>query len=156
MVMGGIIAETFDTKTFFYNSLNNKWTSGPKLPQDRNGASCSILNWLNNVTGQYEKVVVVAGGDNLASSNLLFLDDFESGWVKDGSSLPENSFVGQMIEFEDSVILIGGQSHVGYSLRSLYQLDSPNGEWLELPQTLKEARIGHVAFLIPDELAHCY
>jgi 16S rRNA U516 pseudouridylate synthase RsuA-like enzyme len=71
-------------------------------------------------------------------------------WVM-GPSLPKAIFASTMNEFQNGVILIGGENQV-----ELYQLTSPNGTWTKMKQTLKEGRYGHVSFLVPDELVNCH
>jgi hypothetical protein len=73
-----------------------------------------------------------------------------AGWVM-GPSPPEGIRYSTMNEFQNGVILIGGENQV-----ELYQLTSPNGTWTKMKQTLKEERFGHVSFLIPDELVNCH
>jgi hypothetical protein len=72
--------------SYFFNLLENKWTSGPQLGISRSYHSCGIMNWMNPATGIKEKVVVAAGGiagnsSLLRSVELLFLDKPNSGWV---------------------------------------------------------------------------
>ncbi len=84
---------------------------------------------------------------------MLFLNEFEesgAGWVM-GPGLPRTIIQSTMNEFQNGVILIGGENQV-----ELYQLISPNGSWTKMKQTLKEARYGHVSFLVPDELVNCH
>ena len=106
-------------------------------------------------------MVIVAGGINEFDSfptttELLFLDDNfiypEGGW-ESGPELLRSSYAPIMVEFQGSVILVGGTR--GEDGRHLYQLDSPQGQWKKLNQTLKERRSQHVSFLIPDELTDC-
>ena len=83
------------------------------------------------------------------------MNDLQTGWVF-GPSLLGDLLISdsKMIEFQNSVILIGGgYTHVDG--KGLYQLSSPNGEWTKMRQTLREGRMSHVAFLIPDELVDC-
>ncbi len=103
------------------------------------------------------QVVVAAGGENSAESDLtvelLFLNEFEAsgaGWVM-GPSLPKATSGSTMNAFENGVLLIGGENQV-----DLYQLTYLNGTWTKMKQTLKEARYGHVSFLVPDELVNCH
>jgi hypothetical protein len=145
--------------TYYFDTFENIWFAGPKLSSPRFGHSCAVTNWKNPRTGEEENVVVVAGGfyNNgavLNSVELLFSDSFD-GWEK-GPALPLTTAYAQMLEFEKSVILIGG---MGMSPemdgRHLYQLSSADGTWIEMKPVLNEKRIEHVAFLIPDELAIC-
>jgi hypothetical protein len=143
-------------RTYFYNSLKNEWTSGPNLTTSRNGPSCGLIHWLNPSTGKREKVVVAAAGDDLASVDLLNLAEFEEsglGWIA-GPSLPKKAFLSTMVEYENSVILIDGDG--GVDGLHLFRLDSPQGQWIQLRQTLKQTRFAHVSFLVPDELVNCY
>ena len=145
--------------TYFFDINENKWLPGPNLKEPRKFQSCGVLNWINPETETEEKVVVVAGGEQGSFSRvkveLLFLNDLKTGWVFGPSLLGERKiYDSRMIEFENSVILIGG----GYEEvdgKNLYQLSSPNGRWTQMRQTLKEGRMSHVAFLIPDELVDC-
>ena len=68
-----------------------------------------------------------------------------------GPSLPTVIRSSTMNEFQNGVILIGGDKQV-----DLYQLTSPTESWTKLKQTLKEARGRHVSFLVPDELVNCH
>ncbi len=105
--------------------------------------------WKNEETGKEEKVVVAASGALSTSVDLLFLDHDECVWVK-GPDLPERSFIGKIVEYRNSVVLVGG-----FEGLHLYQLNSPEGPWIKMDQSIQERR-GHSAFLIPDELAECF
>ena len=90
-----------------------------------------------------------------SSTELLFLDEhlnYKTKWVM-GPLLPAGAYQGRMIEYEKSVIFVGGSD--GVDGKHLYQLDSPQGQWKELDQVLKTRRSMHVAFLIPDEFVNC-
>ncbi len=142
------------SKTSFYNVEENFWSTGPSLNIARAGLSCGILNWNNPETNQIEKVVVAAGGDYLDSVELLFIERGRiNAWVM-GPSLSTTSMMSTMVEYQNSVVLIGGFG--GADGRHLYQLSSPNGTWVEMKQTLKEKRFQHVSFLVPDELVNCH
>jgi len=148
------------TNNYFYNLLSNKWTLGPPSKIGRYGLSCGILKWKNPESNQMEKVVVAAGGDGTnpsedatTSFELLYLNDdnsIKSNWMM-GPKLPIVLINSNMIEYNNSVILIGGY----YNLR-LLQLSSPKGPWIEMKQTLKKKIFGHVSFLVPDELVNCH
>ena len=142
------------SNTYFYNVEENLWTSGPSLNIARTLHSCAVLNWKNPSTNQHEKVVVAAGGDQLSSVELLFIDGIETRGWKMGPSLPNYAYLSTLIEYQNSVVLIGGEQ--GVDGQHLYQLSSPNGTWVEMKQTLKEKRSRHVSFLVPDELVNCH
>ncbi len=142
------------SKTSFYNVEKNSWTSGPSLNIARTGLSCGILNWKNPDTNQIEKVIVAAGGSQISTVELLLVDESEAnGWVM-GPSLPIVAYLSTMVEYTNSVILIGGEE--GVDGRTLYQLTSPKGNWVEMKQSLTLPRSRHVSFLVPDELVNCH
>jgi hypothetical protein len=51
--------------------------------------------------------------------------------------------------------LVGGQGYESNG-RLLHQLSSPNGNWIEMKQKLKERRYWHVALMIPDDIVNCH
>jgi hypothetical protein len=57
--------------------------------------------------------------------------------------------------FQSSVILVGGQGYESNG-RLLHQLSSPNENWTEMKQKLKERRYWHVALMIPDDIVNCH
>jgi len=146
--------------TYIYNALFNKWTLGPPLNIGRKSLSCGILEWENPESRQIEKVVVVAGGSNshyLSSVELLYLNDDNSvkgEWMM-GPELPDTATSSKMIEYNNSVILIGGYDRYGRN-QPLYQLSSPKGPWIAMKQILKEIRLDPVPFLVPDEVVNCH
>ncbi len=146
----------FQDSTFFYDGLSNSWIAGPVLNVPRCCSGCAVVKWLNPSTNQRERVVVVAGGWNGTDRSdvveLLFIDDISTGWIA-GPSLPLSANHPTLIEFQDSVVLIGGYG--GVDGKHLYQLNSPTEKWIEMKQTLKERRSDSIAFLIPDELTDC-
>jgi hypothetical protein len=172
--IGGAYEFQYKNNTYFYNSKVNKWTVGPSLRESREGLSCGILKVKNPLSKQTQKVVVVAGGKgvvdgkgisgvDLSSVELLYLnehDDFNNvEWVA-GPALPKAANQARMVEYNNSVILIGGKGDVKSGSEvvngfHLYQLSSTSGPWVEMRQRLKRNRFGHVSFLVPDELVNC-
>ena len=152
------VGGTYSNRTFFYNALDNNWIPGPSMKVPRAGLSCGLLTWKNPLADQLDKVVVVAGGSdgdtNWSSTELLLL--IEDGthnkeWI-DGPELPNATFGSRMIEYQDSVILVGGSNLE----KKLFQLFSPKGPWIQMKQTLKTERSYHVAFLVPDDIVNCH
>jgi hypothetical protein len=130
--IGGSPAPASIGNTNVFDVLNNKWTPGPQLITPRTQHACGVMNWRNPGTGNLEKVVVAAGGAGgpvLKSVELLFMEDFNYGWVA-GPDLPKEASSATMVEFQGGVILIGGSGNVGG--QNLYQLDSPTGTWTEM------------------------
>ncbi len=143
---------------YFYDALKNNWIPGPSMKEQRAGLSCALLTQKNLLTRQLEKFVVVAGGYNeishLSSTELLFLNkdgSFGEEW-NNGPELPEKTSGSRMIEYLDSVILVGGLN-LG---EKLHQLFSPFGPWIPMRQTLKTHRNYHVAFLVADDIVDCH
>jgi hypothetical protein len=159
--IGGESPQEIVNQTQFYNAKTNTWTSGPSLSTPRMGASCGLLKRKNPESGLIDNVVVATGGFNydngqLSSTELLFLNEDNSikgNWVK-GPELPRAAFEATMIEFNNSLIMIGGTGSVDG--QHLYKLASTDDKWIEMDQTLKKIRSLHVAFLVPDELVNCH
>ncbi len=42
--------------TYFFDIIQNKWISGPKLNVGRVQHSCAVMNWVNPKTNTVEKV----------------------------------------------------------------------------------------------------
>ena len=130
----------------------------------RFGHSCAVVSWKHPDTGAEDKAVVAAGGfySNgaiLSDVEILFLTSYEGSgaeWTR-GPELPFTTAYAQMVEFNNSVILVGGIGMVPeMDGQHLYRLTSANGPWIEMNQVLREKRIEHVAFLVPDELVICH
>ena len=155
-VLLSIGGEPLTTETFFYNAELNQWLPGPELLKARSLASCAMVEWKNPADGQLEAIVVVAGGfngkDYLSSTELLYINDISKGW-QPGPELPLTVHGSVMVEYNDSLVLIGGFGEVDG--RHFYQLTSQDGPWIEMEQTLPIGKYYHLAFLIPDELTDC-
>ncbi len=148
----------FTDDTNFFDANQNSWFSGPKLKHGRAGHVCGLMYVANSTKGQKERIVVVAGGDDgdddLTSVELLSLDNLSQGWVE-GPSLPLGVSISAMVEFDDSLVMIGGYGVPHGGIKQLYQLSSVDGPWEVMEQELKETRYSHVAILVPDELVVC-
>ena len=143
------------SETEFYNYELNQWLPGPEILKARYHAGCATVHWKNPADGQLEQVVVVAGGFNagyLSSTELLYINNIAAGW-QPGPELPLSAEGSVMVEYKNSVILVGGTGQADG--RHLYQLSSRDGPWIEMEQTLPVRKTYHVAFLIPDELTDC-
>jgi len=162
--IGGVGENSTPTKsTFFFDAHVNKWTPGPSINIPRNGLSCGLLKWTKPDSDQSSKIVVVVGGQTdgefeprfLDSVELLYLDDYDTPngqWIT-GPELPRKSFEAQLIEYKNSVILVGGGVD---QQTNFYELSSPEGPWVVMRQSLKADRSYHVAFLVPDEIVNCH
>jgi len=146
--------------SFFYNIKTNKWTEGPSLNVGRGELSCGVLRWKDPKFGKFVQIVVAAGGRDkdfspFSSVELLHLNDDSTnngGWIM-GPELPKKVTGSTMVEFNNSVILIGGWG--GVNSHQLYRLSSPNGTWTEMKQVTQNRRFNHVSFLVPDEIVNC-
>ena len=80
-------------------------------------------------------------------------DTNEGDWVF-GPSLPGTALASTLVEYDSSVVLIGGSSEddEDNSGHNLYQLVAPNKSWKKMNQTMKMKRSWHVSFLVPDDL----
>jgi hypothetical protein len=51
-----VLFEDTTDRTYFFDIIQNKWTSGPDLNYGRVYHSCGVMNWMNPNTGMEEKV----------------------------------------------------------------------------------------------------
>ncbi len=108
--------------------------TGPNLNTARYVAGCGVLNWMNPQSNQMEKIVVAAAGGNgggyLSTTELLYVDRIGSyNWVM-GPSLPLGNGYATMVEFHNSVILVGG--YYNTASKDLFQLSSPGANVIKL------------------------
>ena len=135
--------------------------SGPDLLGERWRHACGMMTQFNEETGETERILVVAGGSRypkaLSSVELLNLDSYlagtSDGW-ESGPELPSPVQQATMFEYEDGVILVGGDSDLAG--QSLYKLTPSSSDWEILLQKLNFARRAHTSFLIPDEFVNCF
>jgi hypothetical protein len=93
------------------------------MNQGRIEHTCGVLNWMNPQSNQMEKVVVAAGGAYTSVTELLYVDRIgEYSWIM-GPTMPETNTFDTMVEFQNSIIRIGG-TLVSPST-NIYQLHSP-------------------------------
>jgi hypothetical protein len=106
---------------------------GPNLNTARYGAGCGVLNWMNPRSNQMEKIVVAAGGRDpgyLLSTELLYVDRIgDYNWIM-GPSLPSANAYATMVDFQNSVILIGRYNNGASD--NLFQLSSPGANVIKL------------------------
>jgi hypothetical protein len=167
MAIGGSLLYSLGiSTTFFYDSVADSWSPGPDLIVPRTEHSCAVFSWFNSASGLQEQYVVVAGGENKASGFIAGLDSTEFWKVGDpqgfvlGQNLSVPVAAGKLVPVDDGLILAGGvrlyygtaPAGVGYTL---FQLSRPDGPWIELNQTLKEARYSFVGLRVPDDLFPC-
>jgi hypothetical protein len=109
---------------------------GPNLNMARFAAACGVLNWMNPQSNQMEKIVVAAGGFGdsiLSTTELLYVDWIgDYNWIM-GPSLPK-AYSATMVEFQNSVILIGGYGWIGgyVASKDLFQLSSPGANVIKV------------------------
>lgn len=168
-VNGTTVLFVYKRKTFFFDYATQAWANGPDTNHERLSSGCGIM----------ENVVVVAGGHfSETTTEFLTLDDpnglkWSAGtnrshiltmifshnyFITIGPDLPKPLFGLSAVEFDGTVIIIGGYS-ASYPQNCLYKLvcsNDTNCEWSEMSQKLKVGRSGFVAMLIPDELADCH
>ena len=143
--------------------LSKAWIPGPELNTARSYHSCGVIRSKSDpLNGSSdEDVLVVAGGidDNgytLSSVELLLLKHMTGGksvW-KPGPELPKKIRGSAMVEFRNGVVLVGGAGD-DFDGKRMFRLTSANGSWIQMEQSLKESRLRHVAFFIPDQMTSC-
>ena len=165
-------------KTYFFNHPSQSWTRGPDLNMDKKDGGCGIMKLANG-----SDVVVAAGGsmqrERALSTEFLVLDG-SMKWVAGkkacfhegtffqeifvlGPNLPDPLEKLSMVEFEETVVVIGGYCNMGCgwsNSQSLLQLACFGGqldmcEWKAMSQKLKVGRYGFVAMTLQDEMAQC-
>ena len=146
--------------TFFYDMTSETWTRGPDMIERRAHHSCEVF--MNPATNNLN-IVLMGGYDyetqtTLEQTELLDLDGGAHGWTY-GPRVPQAVRNPASVSLGKSVVLIGGL--LGSELSSSDQLNELVCDadswcsWVTLEQTLKHPRWGHVAMLIPDDLAGC-
>ena len=146
--------------TFFYDMTSETWTTGPNMIESRAHHSCEVF--MNPATNHLN-IVLMGGYDydfqtTLVQTELLDMDGGANGWTY-GPRVPQAVRNPASVSLGNSVVLIGGL--LGSELSSSDQLNELVCDadswcsWVTLEQTLKHPRWGHVAMLIPDDLAGC-
>jgi len=155
MVIGGFQDEQISRKTFILNTRENVWREGPVLQQERYAFGCGQIRSAQNSS---EFSIIVAGGFNGPSLSTTEVLDQSNGEWRQGPTLPFGIAITQLVEDADGgVVLVGGGAEVEPYLDTLFRLPhaGQDGNWAELPQKLKNGRILHTAFMVPDQLANC-
>ena len=101
--------------------------------------------------------IVAAGGYSTNAGTISAVEflDLKSNVWRRGPELPFQHDLGALVQHPlGGVALIGGSSPNG-RLDTIYYLphSGPDATWQKLPQKLKFASAGHVAFLISDKTA---
>ena len=137
--------------TYLFNANTNEWTEGPRLSTNRFGSSCGPIR--SDATS-LRFSIIVAGGDNLASVEIL--EDGANEWRR-GPDLPFNIGFAAMVEDQTGgVILIGGSLSEHVELYdSIFRLAHAQAVWEQLPQKLRLKRRKLTAFLIPEGFVNC-
>ena len=96
--------------------------------------------------------VVVAGGDQLKSSEIL---DLNTNQWRRGPDLPIQTRLQwpSSVQFLDSFLVVGG-ADLEYQ-DTIIKFDPINYEWMILPQKLQNPRALFTAFLVPDGYIEC-
>jgi hypothetical protein len=142
------------SRTMWFDSVNEKISSGPTLKSVRHEHGCGKLD-------TNEVYIIVAGGSD--GSNYLdsteILEPGRDEW-KLGPKLPSIIAETTMVEdkLSNSVLLVGGYDKG--SSNKIFKLASPlttTSQWEELPQKLSVGKQAQpVAFFIPDSFVDCH
>ena len=159
MVIGGNtgVEDGLETQKTFILSESLVWTEGPPLSKPRQGHSCGRIN---SIFDSGRKRVIVVGGKN-AQGYLKEVEVFDED-LKTWQLGPELPFgisqAGLVEDRNGGIVLVGGDIGVGLRhQRNIYKLthfESPAG-WKLMKQQLAVGRLGHAAFLVPDEITDC-
>jgi len=149
------------SKTYWYNIIDEKWSSGPTLNDARRSHGCGKIQDSEQrifliVSGGLQKVV----GPKFSINSTEILELGSNEW-KEGPILPipieQNTIVDD--HANNRILLVGGWGGYLGPLHKIYQLTSPltkTSEWEELPQTIQIGRREQpVVFFVPDEYADC-
>ena len=90
------------------------------------------------------------------SSQILILGKFAQNFFLSGPNLPRAIAGHSMVEYGDSLLLVGGYSS-GYFLNSILSLtcEARICVWTELSQQLYDGRVNMVTAIIPDSMTGC-
>ena len=153
IVSGNHAGILYSQDTYYFNSLEQKWVSGPKVIKGRLYHSCGRIK--RNQNGDQLSTLIVAGFDiSVALDSVEILDD-DSGTWRSGPKLPVA--LGAASMFQDprgGLIVIGGSSP---NPGTLYRLRHAgwNAQWETLVQKSQLMLKNAVAIPIPDEIAIC-
>ena len=172
MFIGGV-----GNETFFFDSVQNIIIPGPNLNYNRRWPRCGVMNWKNPQTGELQKVIITVGGIdrgqnyyyyqqnwnswhklNAPSVELLFINDndiLNSQWTI-GPPIPKVLSPIEIVEYQNGVIAVGGAFFEVADSFHVYKLASPNGKWVPIQKSYKEAKLDFFSLLLPDESADCY
>ena len=87
------------------------------------------------------------------SVSILNLEEEELQWIS-GPSLPKVIYGTKMIQYLNSIILIGNHNKWENGTH-MFKLSSPDGAWVPLQQTFKQEQWEHISFLVPDDITDC-
>ena len=144
------------SRSYFYNSVSDKWTDGPHFSVGRTGSHAGLVKYQNG-----RSAIIIAGGHSTKSSEILNvkhpkptqLKSSETHvtnrkWIK-GPDLPYTIWNGASIQLDDTFLIVGGRHEASY-LDIIWKFDVETEAWSFLDQKLKIARNVHTAFLVPD------
>ena len=140
--------------TFYFNTENGNWQTGPKLNNARSYFGCAMIRQDSNSI-QYS--IIVAGGYNnrLFLSSVELLDAGATTW-RTGPELPTQIAVPTLVEYNSgSVVLVAGVNSDNTNLVTIYKLVDGSSQWVLLPQKLKVARRFMTSYLVPDAITTC-
>ena len=145
--------------TYYFNSSEQKWVSGPKVLQARHAHTCGRIQRDQN--GGKLSTLMAAGVYNMVNlDSVEILDDDSSTW-RAGPKLPGALNGASM--FEDprgGLIVVGGGISPGVVSAissNLYRLRhaGSNAQWETLAQKTQLMVMYSLAIPIPDEIALC-
>ena len=151
--MQGLNAHSRDT--YYLNTSEQKWVSGPQVIQGRYSHACGRIK--TNQNGGKLSTLMVGGIYNLVNlDSVEILDDDSSIW-RAGPKLPVATHSSAMFEDPRGGLIVVGGHTPSVNLATLYRLRHAgwNAQWETLVQKSNLMQTNSVAIPIPDEIAFC-
>ena len=130
----------------------NEWTDH-SMPEKKYKAFAGLVTKADKT-----RHLIVAGGcctddsDDPTSTWIMDIDG-NNEWRKGQSSL--NQFDGVSLQYEDSVLAVGGSTDENEASNKIWWFDSTTETWMEMEHKLSAGRENAAAFLIPNNYAVC-
>ncbi len=168
ILIGGYFDSPWPLSTYFFNVLEDSWTTGPNLTLARVEASCGVIQ--DSTIADYVMVVVVGGIVNVEMENtteILFLDpdssQGESSWTI-GPPLPDSQASASLVPTSDgkNLILVGGSKYISFNgvetlVSDMYKFGCTRLEcsWQKMIESLESPRRNALAMRVPDTFVNC-
>lgn len=99
-----------------------------------------------------KNLVIAGGGGGDSSTTILNLDTL---LYTPGPDLPTSIIYGSSIQFDDTLLIVGGFDGESTVLDTIYEFDTTNQLWIERPEKMKRSNYAMAALLVPDYYFQC-